>query len=63
MKKPPLPEAYSRAIGMMREGASMLIQAVSVYAEGIHTDDGLNDVRLAISVLDQCNRLEKEGKE
>lgn len=61
MKSPPLSLIYMGAIADLRHGALSLIAAVSGAGKDM-PEDATNDVRLAISILDQCARLEKEAK-
>lgn len=61
MKNPPLPIAYLGALKTLKEGALTLLASVTGAAQDM-PDDAQNDVRLAVSILDQCSRLEKEAK-
>lgn len=61
MKSPPLPAMYLGAIAQLREASLYLISSVSGGGKDM-PEDAQNDIRLAMSILDQCSRLEKEAK-
>jgi len=61
MKNPPDRTMYDNAINNLKFGASTLVRAVAALSAHL-PEDAANDIRLAMQILEQCTRLEKEGQ-